>query len=50
MFSPLELTLLLLGSAVLVLTMTCAAPLNAEQDSYAQQLLDSFVPAGAAQG
>ena len=36
----------LAGSAVLVLTLTCAAPLNAEQDAYAQQLLDSFVPAG----
>ena len=35
----------LAGSAVLVLTMTCAAPLNAEQSAYAQQLLDSFVPA-----
>ncbi|UOD30118.1 DUF1795 domain-containing protein [Massilia violaceinigra] len=35
----------LAGSAVLVLTMTCAAPLNAEQDAYARQLLDSFVPA-----
>lgn len=39
----------LAGSEVLVLTLTCAAPLNTEQDAYAQQLLDSFVPANAAQ-
>jgi len=35
----------LAGSAVLVLTLSCAAPLTAEQSAYAQQLLDSFVPA-----
>lgn len=35
----------LAGSSLLVLTMTCASPLNAEQETYAQQLLDSFVPA-----
>ncbi|NHZ96100.1 DcrB-related protein [Massilia sp. CCM 8734] len=39
----------LAGGAVLVLTMTCASPLNAEQDAYAHQLLESFVPASAAQ-
>jgi hypothetical protein len=33
------------GKAVLVLTLTCAAPLTAEQAAYAQQLLDSFTPA-----
>ena len=33
------------GGAVLVLTLTCAAPLTAEQAEYAQQLLDSFTPA-----
>lgn len=32
------------GKAVLVFTITCAAPLNAEQTAYAQQMLDSFVP------
>lgn len=36
------------GSAVLALTLSCAAPLNAQQDAYAQQLLDSFVPLPAA--
>lgn len=39
----------LAGSAVLVLTLTCAAPLSAEQNAYAQQLLDSFVPATPAE-
>lgn len=29
---------------VLVFTITCAAPLNAEQAAYAQQMLDSFTP------
>jgi hypothetical protein len=39
-------TAVLLGpDAVLVLTLTCAAPLNAEQAAYGQQLLDSFTPA-----
>ena len=32
------------GKAVLVFTITCAAPLNAEQAAYAQQMLDSFAP------
>ena len=35
----------LAGNGVLVLTLTCASPLTAEQAAYAQQLLDSFVPA-----
>lgn len=30
--------------AVLVFTLTCAAPLTQEQSAYAQQLLDSFTP------
>lgn len=30
--------------AVLVFTITCAAPLTAEQAAYAQQMLDSFTP------
>jgi len=38
-------TAILTGGAVLVLTLTCAAPLTAEQTEYAQQLLDSFTPA-----
>lgn len=33
------------GGAILVLTLTCAAPLTAEQTAYAQQMLDSFTPA-----
>jgi len=33
------------GGAVLVLTLTSAAPLTAEQSDYAQQMLDSFTPA-----
>jgi len=33
------------GGTVLVLTLTCAAPLTAEQTAYAQQMLDSFTPA-----
>lgn len=33
------------GGPVLVLTLTCAAPLTAEQGDYAQQMLDSFTPA-----
>jgi hypothetical protein len=36
------------AGAVLVLTLTCAAPLTAEQAAYGQQLLDSFTPAAAA--
>lgn len=36
------------GKAVLVFTITCAAPLNAEQSAWAQQMLDSFTPAAAA--
>ncbi len=36
------------GKAVLVLTITCAAPLTAEQSAWAQQMLDSFTPAAAA--
>lgn len=35
----------LAGSAVLVLTLSCAAPLNTEQEAYLQQLLESFLPA-----
>jgi hypothetical protein len=31
--------------AVLVFTLTCAAPLTPEQDAYARQVLDSFTPA-----
>jgi len=38
-------TAILTGGAVLVLTLTCAAPLTAEQSAYAQQMLDSFTPA-----
>lgn len=30
--------------AVLVFTLTCAAPLNSEQAAYARQVLDSFTP------
>lgn len=33
------------AEAVLVLTLTCAAPLTAEQAAYGQRLLDSFTPA-----
>lgn len=32
------------GAAVLVMTLSCAAPLTTEQMAYAQQLLDSFTP------
>lgn len=32
------------GGKVLTLTLTCASPLNEEQKTYAQQLLDSFTP------
>jgi hypothetical protein len=39
----------LAGNAVLVLTLSCAAPLTVEQNVYAQQLLDSFVPAAGAE-
>lgn len=39
-------TAIALGAgAVLVMTLSCAAPLNAEQAAYAQDLLDSFTPA-----
>jgi hypothetical protein len=39
-------TAILLGAgAVLVLTLSCASPLTAEQAAYARQLLDSFMPA-----
>jgi hypothetical protein len=41
----LQTAILLDAAAVLVLTLTCAAPLNGEQLAYAQQLLDSFTPA-----
>lgn len=38
-------TAILLGDgAVLVLTLSCASPLNSEQLDYARQLLDSFTP------
>lgn len=38
-------TMVALGEqAVLVFTLTCAAPLTAEQSAYARQLLDSFTP------
>jgi len=41
-------TAIALGAgAVLVLTLSCSSPLTAEQAAYAQQLLDSFVPAAA---
>lgn len=33
------------GQAVLVLTITCAAPLTSEQTAYVQEMLDSFTPA-----
>ena len=39
----------LAGNAVVVFTLTCAAPLNAEQEAYLQQLLDSFAPPPAPQ-
>ena len=42
-----QTVLMLGGAAVLVLTLTCASPLTAEQDAYARQLLDSFIPAAA---
>lgn len=41
----LQTAVLLGGDAVLVLTLSCAAPLTAEQNAYAQELLDSFTPA-----
>lgn len=40
----LQTALLLDDSKVLVLTLTCSAPLTPEQAAYAQQLLDSFTP------
>lgn len=42
----LQTVIMLDASRVLVLTLTCAAPLTAEQTAYAQQLLDSFAPSG----
>lgn len=44
----LQTAVLLGANAVLVLTLTCAAPLTAEQAAYGQQLLDSFTPAARA--
>lgn len=41
----LQTAVLLGANAVLVLTLTCASPLTAEQAAYGQQLLDSFRPA-----
>lgn len=38
-------TAIVLGGAVLVMTLSCAAPLTPAQTAYAQQLLDSFTPA-----
>ena len=35
------------AGAVLVLTLSCASPLTAQQLDYARQLLDSFTPAAA---
>lgn len=35
------------GNSVLMFTLTCAAPLTADQRAYAQQLLDSYTPAPA---
>jgi hypothetical protein len=44
-------TAVLLGDgAVLVLTLSCASPLTAEQTAYAQELLDSFTPAARPAG
>lgn len=40
-----QTAILLDEKKVLVLTLTCSAPLTAEQSAYAQQLLDSFTPA-----
>lgn len=40
----LQTVVMLDATRVLVLTLTCAAPLTAEQTAYAQQLLDSFTP------
>lgn len=36
------------ADAILILTLTCASPLTAEQAAYGQQLLDSFTPAARA--
>jgi len=41
----LQMAVVLGGDAVLVMTLSCSSPLNAEQTAYAQQLLDSFTPA-----
>lgn len=41
----LQTAIVLGGDAVLVMTLSCSSPLNAEQMAYAQQLLDSFTPA-----
>ena len=39
----------LAGRAVIIFTLTCASPLNSEQEAYLKLLLDSFVPTPAAQ-
>lgn len=41
----LQTAIMLDAASVLVMTLSCAAPLTAEQMAYAQQLLDSFTPA-----
>lgn len=41
----LQTAILLGGERVLVMTLSCASPLSAEQAAYAGQLLDSFTPA-----
>jgi hypothetical protein len=41
----LQTAFLLGGDAVLVLTLSSSSPLTAEQNAYAQALLDSFTPA-----
>jgi hypothetical protein len=44
----LQTVVMLDASRVLVLTLTCAAPLTPEQTVYAQQMLDSFTPTSLA--
>ncbi|MES2742635.1 MAG: DcrB-related protein [Pseudomonadota bacterium] len=43
----LQTVLVLSNRAVLVITVTCAAPLTAEQTAAVQHMLDSFTPAAA---